>query len=401
MRLRRIVFFVLWAAALWALLYTGKPLYFYVFALMAITLILALLQLLLSVFSFRLRTNLNPRTAEKNRPIGWKLLPRGTFFPIAHVNLSVRFPDLGDPDKTQAKYYASPPFRRAEPVEVSISSPYSGSFNLEISTVEFTDIFGLFRVRIAAKRYLSRTSDLVYVLPDTALMMREAMMYDEIIQPIRRTRERAEAVGVREYRQDDDFRSIHWKYSARTGKLHVKEFEKGAKDLHIIYIDLVESPLANEAGFAARDYLLCAVAGFCRELLLEQIPIMLLAYSGNGNSEYPLTHAGRMHAARIFLARQIFVKEVPSDFQTSVANFALREKATMTIFSMAVTATSLSFLMLKSADFTSVALCLVPQQGYENEQRVLAHRFSDRGVYSLLLPEVPPAQRVGEAKQDA
>jgi len=397
MRLRRIVFFVLWVVVTWALLYTGKPLYFFVFALMALTVILALLHLLICILSFRLRTNLNPRTAEKNRPIGWKLLPKSAFFPIAHVGLYVRFPDLGDAEKTRAKYYASPPFRRSEPVEVSISSPYSGSFNLEIPMVEFTDIFGLFRVRIAAKRFLSRTSDLVYVLPDTALMMREAMMYDVIIQPIRRTRERAEAVGVREYRQDDDFRSIHWKYSARIGKLHVKEFEKGAKDLHIIYIDLVESPLPGEAGFAARDYLLCAVAGFCRELLMEQIPIMLLAYSDNGNSEYPLTHAGRMHAARIFLARQTFVTEVPSEFQTSVANFALREKATMTIFSMAVTAPSLSFLMLKSADFSSVALCLVPQHGFEDEQRVLAHRFSDRGVYSMLLPDVPPSKRKEEA----
>lgn len=396
MLLRRIVFFLIWAIDAWALFYTGRTLYFYIFALMGILLLISLLHLLIVALTFRLRTNLNPRTAEKNQPIGWKLLPRSRFFPIANVGITVRYPELGASIESTARYTSSPAARRADPIQVSIESPYSGNFQLETYKVDFTDVFGLWRIRLPAKYYLPRTIDLVYVLPEPNLLLRAAMRYDDIVVPIRKTRERAEAVGVREYRRDDDFRYIHWKYSARIGKLHVKEYEKGAKDLHIVYVDLVDSPSSGEGRYQARDYLLCAVASFCLELLHEQIPVMILAYSTEGKSEYSLSHAGKWRAARIFLSRQIFVSCVPADYQTTVANYAVREKATMTIFSMATQLQSLAFLTQKSADFTSVALCLIPQKGFSDEQFALTHRFSDNGIYSIILPDSPPLITDGE-----
>ena len=397
MLLRRISFFLIWAVDAWALFYTGKPLYFYIFALMGILFIISVLNLLFVTLSFRLRTNLNPRTAEKNQPIGWKLLPKSHFFPIANVGLTVRFPELKASMDSTARYNASPASMKTDPIQVRIESPYSGNFRLEVYKVDFTDVFGLWRLRLPAKYYLSNKYDLVYVLPDTNLLLRAAMRYEDIVVPIRKTRERAEAVGVREYRLDDDFRHINWKYSARIGKLHVKEYEKGAKALHIVYLDLVDSVLSGEGLFKSRDYMLCAVASFCSELLREQIPVMILAYSAEGKSEYPLTHAGRWRAARIFLSRQFFVSAIPADYQTTVANYAVREKATMTIFSMATELQSLSFLTQKSADFTSVALCMIPQKGQEEKQLALTHRFSDNGIYSIILPDTPPAHAVGEA----
>jgi uncharacterized protein (DUF58 family) len=357
--------------------------------------IISVLHLLFAALSFRLRTNLNPKTAEKNQPIGWKLLPKSRIFPIAYVGLTVRFPELKSSMDTSARYLASPAALKTDPVQVSIESPYSGNFRLEVQKVDFTDVFGLWRLRLPAKYYLPRKYDLIYVLPDSNLLLRAAMRYEDIVAPIRRTRERAESVGVREYRQDDDFRHIHWKYSARIGKLHVKEYQKGAKDLHIVYMDLVDSVLPGEGKFKSRDYLLCAVASFCSELLHEQIPVMILAFSSDGKSEYPLVHAGRLRAAKIFLSRQIFTSSIPAEYQTTIANYAVREKATMTIFSMATELQSLSFLTQKSADFTSVALCLIPQKGFEEKQMTLTHRFSDNGIYSIILPDSPPSKANG------
>ena len=62
---------------------------------------------------------------------------------------------------------------------------------------------------------------------------------------------------------------------------------------------------------------------------------------------------------------------------------------------MSVKSEPLSFLTYRAADYSSVSLCLIPQEGYKADQQSLVHYFSDRGIRTVLLPaKEEPAEEV-------
>jgi hypothetical protein len=75
-----------------------------------------------------------------------------------------------------------------------------------------------------------------------------------------------------------------------------------------------------------------------------------------------------------------------------IAGYILAEKSTLTVFSMAVTASPLSFLSYRSGDYSSVSVCFIPQLGFNTEQQALVHLYADKGIHTLLLsPPMPPS----------
>jgi hypothetical protein len=232
---------------------------------------------------------------------------------------------------------------------------------------------------------------IVTVLPDTSSFLYTALLYDEIMLPVRKTRDRAEPVSVRAYESGDNIRSVHWKYSARVGSLYVKEYERGAKELHLIYIDLTAPAIFGEDADAVKDQMLCGVASLCHFLLREQVPLMILSYGSENDRRYDLLHAYQFDAARLHIATREFVKDIPSDYKEEIANYVLAQKATLTVFSMTATIEPLSFLTYRSGDYSAVSLCLISQPGYESEQRSLADMLADKGLKTLLLPSSSPA----------
>lgn len=399
MTARRITFFLLWALSLWAVLYSGMVIYYYIFFLFIIAFLISVIQLAVSFFSFSMRTNLTSRLAEKGQPFSWKLLPKARSLPVAHAKISVRLPDVSKAHTPERDFYVSPSFQHTIPVNLNITSPYSGMFPLEVSGIEITDIFGLWKIKVPPGRYLTKNPLYVTVLPDASTFLPSDLLYDEIMLPVRKTRERAEPVGVREYMRGDNYRSINWKYSARLGKLHVKEYEKGAKELHLVYLDLTDTPLTGEAAISARDQMLCSAASLCRRLLYEQIPMVILGYSAKKNGRFSLIHANAWEGARIFLAQREFVSEVPSEYKELIAGYILTEKSTLTVFTMAVSAEPLSFLTYRAGDYSSVSVCFIPQHGFESKQQTLAHLYSDKGIQTILLPL--PAPPAAPAKKEA
>ena len=395
MRARRIGIFLALILDVWALLYSGKTVYYYIFLLIMTLFAISGIQLLLSFLSFRLRINLSSRTVEKKQPFTLKLLAKAKHLPVAYARISIRMPDFSKKNKQESEFLVSPGYGKTVVLPVDIEFPYAGKYPLTISATDIFDIFGLWRLPVRPAHYLAENPVTITVLPDTTYFLPYEQLYDDIVLPIRKTRERAEAVGVREYGRGDDMRSMHWKYSARVGKLHVKEYEKGARELHLIYLDLTDTQLKGEDDAACKDLLLCSAASLCRTLLREQVPMMILGYSKKDSGRFSLTRPSRWDEARIYLAQRDFFSEIPAGYKETIANYVLREKSTLTIFSMSVTSESLSFLTYRAADYSSVSLCLVPQEGFKADQQSLVHYFSDRGIRTVLLhAKEAPAEEV-------
>src|SRR5690606_13040334 len=68
---------------------------------------------------------------------------------------------------------------------------------------------------------------------------------------------RGEFFGLREYREGDDRRAIHWRSSARAGRLLVREAEEEAQRRIAVVLD---NALADDAGEAAAAALEEAIA---------------------------------------------------------------------------------------------------------------------------------------------
>lgn len=388
---RRIAFFSLFLVSLWGILYTGMPLYYYIFSMFVIVLLLSVMQISLSIMSFNLRTSLSNPVVEKNQSFVWQLVPRAMHVPIAHAKISVKIPAFSSDRTLPSLFSVSPSYKKSSPAYVHITPIYCGRFALRVHRVSFFDFLGLWYISFNANRFLFLNPVVVTVLPDTSSFLYTALLYDEIMLPVRRTRDRAEPVSVRAYEAGDNIRSIHWKYSARVGSLHVKEYEKGAKELHLIYIDLTAPVISGEDADAAKDQLFCGVSSLCHFLLREQIPLMILSYGSENDRRYDLLHAYQFDAARLHIASREFVKEIPSEYKEEIANYVLAQKATLTVFSMSVTIEPLSFLTYRSGDYSSVSLCLIPQRGHESKQSDLADLLADKGLKTLLLPSSAPA----------
>lgn len=387
MRARRIGIFLLLILDVWALLYSGKTVYYLIFLLLMTLFLISGVQLLLSFLSFRLRINLSSRTVEKRQLFTLKLLAKAKHLPVAYARISIRMPDFSKKNKSESEFLVSPGYGKTVILPVNIEFPYAGKYPLTVSSTDLFDIFGLWKLPIRPAYYLSENPVMITVLPDTTYFLPYEQLYDDIVLPIRKTRERAEAVGVREYGRGDDMRSVHWKYSARVGKLHVKEYEKGARELHLVYLDLTDTHLKGEDDAACKDMLLCSAASLCRTLLREQVPMMILGYDEKNSGQFSLTRPSRWDEARAYLAQRDFYSEIPAVYKETIANYVMREKSTLTIFSMSVTSEPLSFLTYRAADYSSVSLCLIPQEGYKADQQSLVHYFSDRGIRTVLLPE--------------
>jgi uncharacterized protein (DUF58 family) len=169
----------------------------------------------------------------------------------------------------------APPLRGHE--ETKIKAPLAfarrGVYELGPAEVGVTDPFGLLRF---VRRFGERTEVVVY--PE---------VYDLRDFPLRGGSVEAgarsphgqrgdEFASLREYRQGDDRRHIHWKSVARTGELYVKEFALEAPRRYAVALDL------RREGFRAPEVedAVSAAASVLTHLARARLPFRLVCADG-------------------------------------------------------------------------------------------------------------------------
>ena len=93
------------------------------------------------------------------------------------------------------------------------------------------------------------------------------------------------AASVREYAFGDSLSRIHWRSTARTGRLMSKEFELGmASDVWVL-VDLHREVQAGELDESTDEYGVSIAASLAQKYIQAQLPVGLLAY---GDERYLL-----------------------------------------------------------------------------------------------------------------
>ncbi|MBM3945498.1 MAG: DUF58 domain-containing protein [SAR202 cluster bacterium] len=144
------------------------------------------------------------------------------FWPRFFISVISRFP-MESPDKQTQRYFvATLPSNETTPVISKVHCYRRGMHHLPPATIECKVPFGLLRRR---KRLAAPLSILVYPKVYSMDHARLASSLQGVSQMSRRSRTGQEAIGARDFNPGDPVRLIHWRSSARTRRLTVKEVE--------------------------------------------------------------------------------------------------------------------------------------------------------------------------------
>lgn len=182
--------------------------------------------------------------------------------PINRLKIKMQF-EYSDNKKTIVKknFYGSAEQGENDSLEFGFCAPYCGIVNAKISSVRVYDYLAIFSAR---KRINSEMK--ISVLPqDRALNIEIPSFgqYEGIPSAeqfiIQNGDDHNEIRQIREYHEGDSNRFVHWNYSARTGMLWIKEYEKETDFRFDLILDTVVPNKATVEEWDAFYELLSAI----------------------------------------------------------------------------------------------------------------------------------------------
>jgi len=129
--------------------------------------------------------------------------------------------------------------------------------------------------------------DVSWVFSDQNLAMGDTLSMTQILAS-------TNPYGIREFRQGDSMRHVHWKSSAKRGHLHIKEFE--GEQMPFVYIQLLLDSHVSDPSHTERAISLCA--SLIKHFVDQTYAVHLLS----GEHIYKNLTKDTIHAAFIFLA---------------------------------------------------------------------------------------------------
>jgi uncharacterized protein (DUF58 family) len=219
------------------------------------------------------------------------------FLPLSWVRveetLSPALARPGDPavtmseDGTSAKLAIVTPLAwyRSATLTRTIDCRRRGCYTIGPARLLSADVFGLFvRARIAAPEIAILVYPRLYPVADPVLPARHPIGPDR--DPRRLFEDLTRPAGVREYTSDTPFKTINWKASARTGRLHATVYETTVTQETVLL--LAVDSFAGEGDDAAFEMAVSAVASIaCRELDLGR-PVGIFANGEQAQGHGPV-----------------------------------------------------------------------------------------------------------------
>ena len=170
-------------------------------------------------------------------------------------------------------------------VQYGVTCEKRGVFNPSAVIITAQDPIGIYSF---AKTYPMNAELVVYPnprpIPD--LLMTGSERYGVREMPIANRRGNGvDPDGVREYVPGDSLRRVHWKSTARTGKLRVIEYEESRSVNVIIALDLSRGSVIGEGPDSSLEYLVTMAASVAQQALRQGASVRLAAGDMEGVAE--------------------------------------------------------------------------------------------------------------------
>ncbi len=162
------------------------------------------------------------------------------WLPVSRFRIRISYIYEGDEDRKYAAFSGNIAPKKTDRVQIRVPAPWNGKMSVRVENMNVYDYFSLFHAKLACGQEMT----IILLPPDRSMSVsageQKALpeMPAEFQQSEMQKRNHAEEfLQLREYTQGDPYRYIHWKQSARTGILWIKEYQEADKKSVSIYLD--------------------------------------------------------------------------------------------------------------------------------------------------------------------
>lgn len=232
-------------------IFTGRVVFAAIFCMAAL---LPLLSLLLLLLCGKLNaTILLPESAAVGERIEARILMRGRG-PLSAMRIRAKiiFANLLTCETATNSMHEFCPVSGGAEAVLTLESALCGKISLDIHQVQIYDLLGLFRRRFAVSAHASMS-----VLPDTFEPRIDLTMPDapdiesDEYSPDRPGNDPSELFGIRDYREGDQLKSIHWKLSEKYDRTLVREMSLPVAQSILLLFDNCPKTIPDPAAVAA------------------------------------------------------------------------------------------------------------------------------------------------------
>ena len=403
MRRRRIAFFSLTVIALLVLFYTGDPIYLWVVIFQLSMLVISLLNILITFMSIRFLQSATPESAVKGDSVRLQLeLHNESFFPFAHLTLRYSTPEtLYTGEECHLSTLLLP--RKSEVLSVPIKCPYRGLYQLGFTQLEATDIFGLITITVPFTVYHNKPVDLL-VYPQVREIAPGSLVNREMEGTKDTTQTRSEELSsiaeIRDYREGDPLKRIHWKLSARHKKFLIKEFDGSLVTDSLILVDCTEHRLEGEEAAQFEDTVAECAATFCKRMTDDYQSITMITYA---DSRTELSGASPVDfpAFRELLARIKFCGDLSISSAVKLERTLMGNIGSLIVITRSPTDELFEMLVYLSENDCRITLVSVLKDNTPDENLIrMFGELSLRGIRALsLIPGEDISLQLGGGNQ--
>lgn len=291
LRGRRIGFGVLAGVSLVALISSGDAIYLWILFFQAMVLLAGWLQVRMTFRAVSVRITLPEGRTESGETIKIPIrVAIQMIIPPAHLAVEMM---TADARSDRAVVYASVAPGKGAGCVLECECPYRGEYEIGAIALEGVDLFGLIRMRVKGEKLKSSRSGIV-VFPrtyDPERAMLDLRMSEGAEEGAKRDAGEVSSIAeLRDWREGDAMNRVHWKLSARTQTLVVKEYAGSFDAKSLVFVD------GTRAGYAAavdgegesreeivrrldfEETVSTAAASYCRLLCERGQQVRLVAY---------------------------------------------------------------------------------------------------------------------------
>lgn len=229
---------------------------------------------------FNMKFSAKNQTAHKNVqfPCDLKINNRNVL-PLNHLQVKMYFQYKNFPkNKKMQKLLGFTGYKSKEQLRFQIQAPYCGLLQAKLVSCQVYDCFALFSSHKKLKQYAQ-----VAVLPQQNALNIDFSNYNQNggndfgeHTVLKNGDDHNEILQLREYRNGDSMRTVHWNYSAKTDQLWVKEYSHEAdKYIHLI----ADTSTRQKYNIKDMDAFYEILSAMVQGLIQQNIPVCVYWYN--------------------------------------------------------------------------------------------------------------------------
>ncbi len=303
MKALRIIYYISMPAFLIAGLYNGITANFIVFFAQLFLALAAAALNFWTVYSFKYTQKLQDEVGLGGGETALRIkIQNPGPLPVALMEIEV---STADPGEKKDLSFSLPPFSEKS-FDIPILMPYCGVYEIGMAKTHLTDIFGLMRLPFDMRKlfYYRQPRLTVYPAVEPLSGVSASLMDEKLFGGayLKLAEEGDSMAGLREYREGDAEKRIHWKRSAGQVALYVKQYDQPLRERVLIVADASPHGLKGEEKLIYADTLCRAAAALCRHSLLRKREASIFAKSASDAQPNRCAGAGSLEPFLKWLA---------------------------------------------------------------------------------------------------